>query len=86
MSAFIKNVLIRGTVILTMLLILGSFWLMSRKFKEDAVLEEFELDYIKYSRIPNTMTAAHWSNTTSTIWPVCILSLINFPKPLLAEK
>lgn len=50
MSSLIKNVLITGTVILTMLLILGSFWLMSRKSKEeDAALEEFKLDYIKYS-------------------------------------
>ena len=50
MSGLIKNVLITGTVILTMLLILGSFWLMSRKSKEeDAALEEFKLDYIKYS-------------------------------------
>ena len=49
-TAFIKTVMIGVTIILTIILIMGSFWLMSRRNKEeDIVLEEFKLDYIKYS-------------------------------------
>ncbi len=49
-TAFIKTVMIGVTIILTIILIMGSFWLMSRRNREeDIVLEEFKLDYIKYS-------------------------------------
>lgn len=54
LSTLVKNIMITATIVLAMLLILGSFWLMSKKSKEeDNALEEFKLDYIKYSNKRN---------------------------------
>ena len=49
-TSMLKSVMIGVTILLTIILIMGSFWLMSRRNKEeDVVLEEFKIDYIKYS-------------------------------------
>ena len=49
-SNMVKNIMITTTILLAMMLILGSFWLRSKKSKEeDVALEEFKLDYLKYS-------------------------------------
>lgn len=54
LSTLVKNIMITATIVLAMLLVLGSFWLMSKKTKEeDNALEEFKLDYIKFSNKRN---------------------------------
>lgn len=54
LSTLVKNIMITATIVLAMLLVLGSFWLMSKKTKEeDNALEEFKLDYIKFSNKKN---------------------------------
>lgn len=49
-SSIVKNIMITSTIVLAMVLIMGSFLLLSRKSKEeDVVLDEFKLDYIKFT-------------------------------------
>ena len=49
-GTLVRNVVITACIVLTMVLLAGTFILSSRKSREEEVVnEEFKLDYIKYS-------------------------------------